>query len=98
MNDAAYVIGAELEPDVRAPVEEELVRGYYQELIDAGFGDFSWDDCWLGYRRGAVAGFAVTVIASMLVQRTERGDTMFKTMARRPARHAIDLVSAEFLS
>jgi aminoglycoside phosphotransferase (APT) family kinase protein len=98
MNDVAYFIGAGLEPDVRAPVEEELVRGYYQGLIDAGVSDFSWDDCWLGYRRGAFAGFAVTVIASMLVQRTERGDTMFTTMARRHARHAIDLGSAEFLS
>ena len=98
MNDVAYFIGAGLEPDVRTPVEEELVRGYYEGLIDAGVGDFSWDDCWLGYRRCAFAGFAVTVIASMLVQRTERGDTMFKTMARRHARHAIDLGSAEFLS
>jgi hypothetical protein len=36
-------------------------------------------------------------VASMLVARTDRGDTMFTTMARRHARHAIDLGSAEFL-
>ena len=39
----------------------------------------------------------VTVIASMLVQQTERGDEMFTAMARRHSRHALDLGSAEFL-
>ena len=97
MNDAAYFIGAGLEPDIRKPVEESLVRGYYDGLLRAGVTDFSWDECWQGYRRGAFSGFAVTVVASMLVARTERGDTMFTTMARRHARHAIDLGSAEFL-
>jgi hypothetical protein len=98
MNDVAYFIGAGLEPDVRQPVEESLVRGYYEGLVSAGVSDYSWEDCWLGYRRGAFAGFAVTVVASMLVQRTERGDTMFTTMARRHARHAIDLNASEFLT
>jgi hypothetical protein len=31
------------------------------------------------------------------VARTDRGDTMFTTMARRHARHAIDLGAEEFL-
>ncbi len=98
MNDAAYFIGAGLEPEVRQGVEQSLVRDYYDGLVAAGVPNFSWEDCWLGYRRGAFAGFAVTVVASMLVQRTERGDTMFTTMARRHARHAIDLNAGEFLT
>jgi hypothetical protein len=98
MNDVAYFIGAGLEPEVRQPVEEDLVRGYHQGLMSASVVDYSWEDCWLGYRRGAFAGFAVTVVASMLVQRTDRGDTMFTTMARRHARHAIDLNAGEFLT
>ena len=97
MNDVAYFVGAGLEPEVRRPVEEDLVKGYYQDLINAGVQDFDWETCWQNYRRGAFAGFAVTVIASMLVQRTERGDEMFATMARRHARHALDLNAQEFL-
>jgi hypothetical protein len=38
------------------------------------------------------------VIASMLVQQTERGDDMFTAMARRHARHALDLGAIEFLA
>jgi hypothetical protein len=53
--------------------------------------------CWQNYRSGVFAGFAVTVIASMLVQRTERGDEMFTTMAKRHARHALDLNAQDFL-
>ena len=97
MNDVAYFIDAGLEPEVRRPVEEDLVKGYYQDLLNAGVRDFGWEACWQNYRRGAFAGFAVTVIASMLVQRTERGDEMFATMARRHARHALDLNAQEFL-
>jgi hypothetical protein len=39
----------------------------------------------------------VTVIASMMVQQTERGDEMFITMARRHSRHTLDLGAEEFL-
>ena len=33
----------------------------------------------------------MALAASMLVERTERGDEMFMTMAHRHARHALDL-------
>jgi len=65
--------------------------------LNAGIKDYGWDACWTDYRKGVFAGFFVTVIASMIVERTERGDEMFLTMARRHARHAIDLGSDEFL-
>jgi hypothetical protein len=39
----------------------------------------------------------MAVAASMLVERTARGDEMFLTMARRHARHALDLDAAALL-
>jgi hypothetical protein len=53
--------------------------------------------CWNDYRRGVFSGFAVTVVAAPLVEQTERGDEMFTAMARRHARHALDLGSEEFI-
>jgi len=47
---------------------------------------------------GVFAGFAVTVIAAVVVQQTERGDEMFTTMARRYGQMALDLDAAEFIS
>ncbi len=95
--DVAYFLGAGLRSETRKQAEEEIVRAYHQALLEAGIKDYGWDACWTDYRKGVFAGFFVTVIASMIVERTERGDEMFLTMARRHARHALDLGSGEFL-
>jgi hypothetical protein len=91
LNDVAYFIGAGLVADDRRAVEEDLVRGYHAELLAAGVTGYDWDRCWLDYRRGTVAGLIMAIAASMLVERTDRGDQMFLTMADRHSRHALDL-------
>lgn len=97
LNDVAYFLGAGLPPEVRREAEQEIVRDYHRTLLAAGVTDFDWNACWLAYRRGSFAGFGVTVIASMIVQQTTRGDQMFVTMAQRHSRHALDLGAEEFL-
>lgn len=97
LNDVAYFMGAGLLPEVRRPVEQGIVQKYHGGLMAAGIEGFDWTACWNAYRRGAFAGFGVTVVASMIVARTERGDEMFTAMAKRHARHALDLGADEFL-
>jgi hypothetical protein len=97
LSDVAYFLGAGLLPDDRRAVERELVDAYHRGLVAAGVAGYDRERCWNDYRRGVFAGFAVTVIAAPLVQQTERGDEMFTAMARRHARHALDLGSAELL-
>ena len=97
LHDVAYFLGAGLTPDDRRSAEEGIVHAYHAALSAVGIDDYAWDRCWNDYRRGAFAGFTVTVIASMLVQQTERGDAMFTTMAQRHARHALDLDAREYL-
>jgi aminoglycoside/choline kinase family phosphotransferase len=97
LNDVAYFLGAGLLPDVRREVEEDIVRAYHTRLLEAGIENFGWNRCWEDYRRGSFSGFGVTVIASMIVQQTERGDEMFIAMATRHARHALDVGADEFL-
>ena len=95
MNDVAYFIGAGLTVDDRRSAEAELVRGYHFALTAAGVTDYDRDQCWRAYRRGTWSGLVMAVAASMLVERTARGDQMFLTMADRHARHALDLDAAE---
>lgn len=97
LSDVAYFIGAGLRKDLRRTAEDALVRDYYTALQSQGIVDYGWDECWRDYRLGSFAGFGVTVVASMLVQQTERGDQMFITMARRHSRHALDLKAMELL-
>lgn len=97
LNDVAYCLGGGLEPAARREVEQDIVRDYHRALEAAGVTGFDWPTCWEAYRRSTFAGFGVTVIASMIVEQTPRGDEMFLTMARRHARHALDLGATEFL-
>jgi aminoglycoside phosphotransferase (APT) family kinase protein len=95
--DVAYFMGAGLQPEARRSVEREIVRDYHRAICEAGVTGYDPERCWSDYRRGVFSGFAVTVIASVMVQQTERGDEMFTAMARRHARHALDLGADEFL-
>ena len=98
LNDVAYFLGSALEPDVRRAEEQSILREYHSGLLTCGVSDYDFEQCFTDYRKGVFAGFAVTVIAAVVVQQTERGDEMFATMARRYAQMAIDLNAEEFMS
>jgi len=98
LSDVAYFIGAGLSAEDRRAHEEQLVRDYHRGLGDAGVTGYDWDRCWADYRRGTFAGLMMAVAASMLVERTARGDEMFLTMAARHSRHALDLDATELLA
>ena len=96
--DVAYFIGAGLGLDDRRAHEERLVRSYHEQLVGAGVRDYPWDDCWEAYRRGAFTGLLMAVGASMIVERTERGDEMFLTMATRHSHQVLDLEAVTALA
>ena len=88
--DLSYFLASSLPVAARRRYEETLVRRYHAALTSRG-AELSWHDCWTGYRRHAFSGIVMDIIAAMMVQQTERGDAMFAAMARRHARHALDL-------
>ncbi len=98
LSDVAYFIGAGLSAEDRRAHEDALVRDYHHGLEAAGVTGYDWEQCWTDYRRGTFAGLLMAVAASMLVERTERGDEMFLTMAARHSAHARDLDAAELLA
>jgi hypothetical protein len=91
LSDVAYFIGAGLAAPERRTHEADLVRRYHEGLGAAGVTGYSWERCWTAYRHGAFAGLVMAIAASMLVERTARGDEMFLAMAHRHALHALDL-------
>lgn len=95
--DLSYFLGAGLSIPNRRAHERELVGTYHAELVRRGVGGWSFDDCWSSYRFYAFAGVVMSVVASMIVTQTARGDDMFLAMATRHLRHAIDLDSAAML-
>jgi hypothetical protein len=91
--DVSYFLGAGLSVEDRRAHEEGLVRGYHEALLGLGVEGFGWDRCWQDYRAFAFAGFHMAVLASMVVERTDRGDEMFLAMAGRHGRQILDLDS-----
>lgn len=88
-SDLAYFLGAGLVVDERRSHEQALLEAYQSGLRPYGV---NVDSVWLEnqYRREAVAGVIMAVVASQIVQRTERGDKMFEAMATRHTQHALD--------
>lgn len=89
--DVSYFLGAGLSVEDRRAHEEDLVRGYHAALTAGGVEGFGWDRCWDDYRVFSFAGLHMAILASMVVERTDRGDAMFLAMAGRHGRQALDL-------
>ncbi|MDX6744770.1 phosphotransferase [Actinocorallia sp. A-T 12471] len=94
--DLAYFLSSSLPTPVRRAEEESLVRLYHATLAAEGV-DYPWEACWTAYRRHAFTGVVMAIGASMLVERTARGDDMFCTMTARHAAHAADLDALSLL-
>ena len=82
--DIAYFCGAGLLPDDRVDAEHALVERYASGLRSAGV-DVADGAVWDGYVLGSVSGFYMALLASQVVEQTERGDEMFAVMAERHA-------------
>lgn len=87
--DVAYFVGAGLLPDDRRSHEPGLVDRYAAGLVAAGV-DVDPGTVREGYVLGTAGGYLMAVLASQVVERTERGDDMFVAMATRHAGQIAD--------
>jgi aminoglycoside phosphotransferase (APT) family kinase protein len=89
--DVAYFLGNAFDAATRRSCERDLVQRYHSRLVGYGIDDYPFEECWDDYRRSSFASLMMAVFASMMVGRTDRGDTMFMAMANRSAQMAADL-------
>jgi hypothetical protein len=94
-NDLAYFLGASLPTELRRAHFDELLQTYFDEL--GGRGPATVDEVREGVRRHTFLGILMTIVPSVLVEQTERGDEMFMTMFARHCELALDLDSAATL-
>ncbi|MFG2021549.1 phosphotransferase [Actinomadura geliboluensis] len=95
--DLSYFLGSSLPTEARRAHEKALVERYHEALTARGVV-LTWDDCWTAYRHHTFHGIVMAIGASMLVERTPRGDEMFRTMTTRHAHHARDLDSPSLIA
>jgi hypothetical protein len=96
MVDVAYVIASSCDPGRRPAIERDLVESYRQQLVATGVG-YDADTCWRDYRFGSLWGLVITVLATSMAARTERGDDLFVRMATQYGQQCLELDSLTLL-
>ena len=97
ISDLSYFVGSALLPEVRVDREREVVDHFVSVINTYGVG-ITKEEAWRQYRLFSFGGFVMAIIASMLVQQTERGDEMFMAMANRHGQQILQLEAMSFLS
>ncbi len=90
-SDAAYFIGGCLSVEDRRAHESGLLAHYHEALCALGVEHYRLEQLRRDVRRDIFGGLLMAIVASMVVQRTERGDRMFLTSTGRHAQHALDV-------
>jgi Ecdysteroid kinase-like family len=90
-SDVVYFLGGSLTVEDRRRHGSTLLDGYHRALEAEGVRGLSRDRLELECRRLCFGGLVMTIGASMLVKRTDRGDEMFVTSLARYAQQALDL-------
>ncbi len=54
IEDLAHLMALNWHPNQRQEMERDLLVYYHNQLSDKGVTNYSWDDCWLGYRITAI--------------------------------------------
>ena len=88
LTDVAYFIGCALLVKDRRAHYDELLHAYHEGL--GPNPPLSLDAVREGVRRQSFFGVMMSIVSSMLVVRTERGDEMFLTMLDRHSSHVLD--------
>lgn len=98
-NDLAYFLGNGLDPELRRTHEDDLVAAYHEALCHThGVAEYPLNTCRYDYRIGSFQGPLITVLGSIAVVVTERGNEMFMAMLDRSVRQILDLNALDLLA
>ena len=97
ISDLSYFVGSALLPEVRVEREREVVN-HYVSVVNTYGAEITEEEAWRQYRLFSFGGFVMAIVASMLVEQTERGDEMFMAMANRHGQQILQLEAQSFLS
>jgi len=97
MGDVSYFLAGAITPEERRANEKQMLKEYHRQLVSLGVTGYSFEDLWRDYARYSFALFNMGFSASMVVERTERGDDMFFQMLESGATLVQDLDAVNLL-
>ena len=98
MGDVSYFLAGAITVEERRAHERALLKDYHRQLRALGVEGYSFDDLWRDYAAFSFTLFNMGFAASMIVERTPRGDAMFFQMLEAGAALVEDLDAVRLLS
>ena len=95
--DLAFHLSLSLSIEDRRTHEAALVRRWHELMVEAGIGDYAFDECWRDYIWSTIAGLRTTIFGAIYSAVTERGEKMFAVMAERQLTAILDLGADKLL-
>jgi len=96
--DVTYFLTSALEPNERRSKEVDLLKRYHRGLVQAGVGDYSYEQCFLDYRLSALYCLAYAVIAAGSVDLVnDRAVALTNAIVERDFAAVEDLDAADLL-
>lgn len=95
--DLAYLLGNSAEPADRRRHESEALGAYLTAMLQLGV-DVAFDEAMNQYRHGTFQGPFITMLGSIAVGQTDRGDRMFMAMAERSTAQILDHDALDLIS
>jgi hypothetical protein len=95
--DLAYMLGNGCTPTDRRAIEEAMLDAYREAMAKLGV-ELSADQVRHAYRHGSFQGPFITILGSLAVGQTDRGDEMFMAMAERSAAQIRDLDAFDLIT
>ena len=69
--DLSYFLGGSLTIDLRRKIEREIVKLYYERLLEKGVSGYSFDECWQDYLMGTLIYAYIPVLAYASLDRSD---------------------------
>lgn len=95
--DLGYLLGNSAEPDDRRRHEPEAMERYRSAMSQLGV-ELTIEEIMAMYRHGTFQGTFITMLGSIAVGQTDRGDDMFMVMAERCAAQIVDTDALDLIS
>ena len=95
LTDVAYFLGCALKTEDRRAHYDELLSAYHRGL--GPNPPITLEEVRNGVRQQSFFGVMMSIVSSMLVERTPRGDEMFLTMLDRHSSHVLDTGALDLL-
>ncbi|MCP3989158.1 MAG: phosphotransferase [Actinomycetia bacterium] len=95
--DTGYFMSQSLDPAQRSEIERDLLRHYWDHLVEGGVSGYDFDQCWEDYRLGLLYCFVYPASGEAIELVNDRAIELFRSLLERSCRAIVETGALELL-